>query len=253
MDLSKIYPEVIHELATWISVAQWGLRLHMGVNRLFTTVMRGIFGLLVMTLPGVAQVTASSATDPLGGIDFRLSGLMSSEHAATQELDYEQLQRLGSAFVPERQRTTPSLPTAAELDARAPARGGDEWACLTEALYFEARGESVAGQFAVAEVIRNRVGDPRYPNSLCGVVNEGTGRRFACQFTYTCDGRPEEVNDQHLWERMGQIARMVVDGYPSNLTGGATHYHANWVNPRWASMFPQTAEIGVHLFYRQPL
>ena len=104
----------------------------------------------------------------------------------------------------------------------------------------------------MAEVILNRVADPRYPDTLCGVVNEGTGRRFACQFTYTCDGRPETVDDPRMWRRMGQIARMALDGQDYGLTEGATHYHANWVDPRWARVFPQTAEIGVHLFYRRP-
>ena len=197
-----------------------------------------------------AQVTASSATDPLGGIDFRLSGLMQTEHDATEALGFDQLRRLGSSFAEDASLT---LPTGAELDARRDARGGAHWTCLTEALYFEARGESVAGQFAVAEVILNRVADPRYPDTLCGVVNQGTGRRFACQFTYTCDGRPETVDDPRMWRRMGQIARMALDGQDYNLTQGATHYHANWVDPRWAHVFPQTAEIGVHLFYRRPL
>lgn len=205
-----------------------------------------------MALPGAAQVTASSATDPLGGIDFRLSGLMQSEHEATQALEYDQLQRLGSSFIPNRAREVQPLPTAAELDARAAVSGGAEWECLTQALYFEARGETVDGQFAVAEVIHNRVADPRYPGTLCGVVNQGTGRRFACQFTFTCDGRPETVDNQHLWQRMGQIAQLTMDGFDADLTQGATHYHANWVNPDWASRFPRTAEIGVHLFYRQP-
>ena len=65
------------------------------------------------------------------------------------------------------------------------AKGGKEWACLTEALYFEARGETVKGQFAVGEVILNRVSSPSFPDTICGVINQGTGRKFACQFTYT--------------------------------------------------------------------
>ncbi|MBF9035671.1 cell wall hydrolase [Rhodobacterales bacterium HKCCE2091] len=209
----------------------------------------------LLAIAGAASaqgVTASSATDPTGGIDFRLSGLMGEEHSATGTLDYDRLHRLGSEWVPPRRGRATDLPTAAELDAMGPARGGAEWTCLTEALYFEARGEPVEGQFAVAEVILNRVDSRNYPGSVCGVVNDGTGRRFACQFTYTCDGRPEAVDDPHLWTRMGRIARMMLDGFPRELTAGATHYHADWVNPAWASMFPQTAEIGVHEFYRRP-
>jgi len=229
-----------------------GAATKMGVRRLSAIV--AAWGLLLcgLAVPGAAQVTASSTTDPLGGIDFRLSGLMQTEHEATGELDYNQMRVLGSTFVSPRDRDEVDLPTPAELDARPETSGGAGWTCLTEALYFEARGESVAGQFAVAEVIQNRVADPRYPDTLCGVVNEGTGRRFACQFTYTCDGRPEAVDDERMWRRMGQIARLSIDGFDANLTGGATHYHADWVNPRWAQVFPQTAQIGVHLFYRRP-
>ena len=69
------------------------------------------------------------------------------------------------------------------LDAQTPAKGDANWRCLSEALYFEARGETVKGQFAVAEVILNRVDSPRYPDSICGVINQGTGQIYGCQFT----------------------------------------------------------------------
>ena len=136
--------------------------------------------------------------------------------------------------------------------ARQPApTGGPQWQCLAEALYFEARGESIKGQFAVAEVIMNRVDSPRYPDSVCGVINQGTGKKFACQFTYTCDGKAEEIHEPASWERVGKVARAVLSGAPRALTGGATHYHTNAVRPRWASVYPRTATIGFHHFYRQ--
>ena len=92
--------------------------------------------------------------------------------------------------------------------SRQPApEGGPQWRCLAEALYFEARGETVEGLFAVSEVIMNRVSSKRFPNSVCGVVNQGTGRKFACQFTYTCDGRPEHIGDKRAWTRVGKVAR----------------------------------------------
>ncbi|WJY21439.1 cell wall hydrolase [Fontisubflavum oceani] len=140
---------------------------------------------------------------------------------------------------------------AATLDAMPRARGGRDLQCLTEALYFEARGESIRGQYAVAEVILNRVDNANYPNSVCAVVNQGTGQRYACQFTYTCDGRPERVTETTVHRRLGQIARIMLDGGPRNLTQGATHYHTTAVNPRWARVYPRTARIGTHIFYRQ--
>lgn len=133
------------------------------------------------------------------------------------------------------------------------ADGGEQWQCLSEALYFEARGETVRGMFAVGEVILNRVDSDAYPDSLCSVINQGTGRRYACQFTYTCDGNPETIAEPRSWERVGKVARLLIDGAPRALTGGATHYHTKAVNPSWAQRFPRTASIGSHYFYRQPV
>ena len=139
------------------------------------------------------------------------------------------------------------------ISALPRAKGGKQWQCLSEALYFEARGESIKGQVAVAEVILNRVDSPAYPDSVCGVINQGTGRKFACQFTYTCDGRSESINEQFAYERVAKVARLVMDGLPRNLTKGATHYHTTSVRPSWSRKFPKTAKIGSHVFYRQPI
>jgi hypothetical protein len=117
---------------------------------------------------------------------------MGVEAASLSTLSETRLRRLGSPFEG-RASDDPRIMTNAELDQLRRPRGGREWQCLTEALYFEARGEPIEGQYAVAEVILNRVDHANYPDSVCDVVNEGTGRRFACQFTYTCDGRPEEM------------------------------------------------------------
>jgi spore germination cell wall hydrolase CwlJ-like protein len=136
------------------------------------------------------------------------------------------------------------------LDSQPPAAGGDQWRCLAEALYFEARGETVKGQFAVAEVILNRVKSARFPDSLCGVIRQGTGRKYQCQFTYTCDGRKEVIAEPKAFERVSKVARAAMDGQSGDLTGGATHYHTTSVRPSWARVYKQTARIGVHVFYR---
>lgn len=132
------------------------------------------------------------------------------------------------------------------------AQGGDQWRCLAEALYFEARGESVKGQFAVAEVIMNRVDSPRFPNSVCAVINQGTGRKYACQFTYTCDGHKEVIREPKAFDQVAKVAKLMVNGAPRRLTDGATHYHTKAVRPNWARKFPRTTTIGVHHFYRHP-
>ena len=130
--------------------------------------------------------------------------------------------------------------------------GDEEWSCLAEAIYFEARGESLAGQVAVAEVILNRIDDPRYPATVCGVTHQGAEKRNACQFSYECDGRPETIADRDAFATAGKIAHILLSGRPRVLTGGATHYHADHVRPAWARRLVRTRVIGEHIFYRYP-
>jgi spore germination cell wall hydrolase CwlJ-like protein len=136
------------------------------------------------------------------------------------------------------------------IDARPTASGDEQWACLSEALYFEARGETVKGQFAVGEVILNRVLSTRFPDTPCGVIKQGTGKLFQCQFTYTCDGRAERIAEQGAYDRVGKVARLMLDGAAGDLTGGATYYHNQSVRPSWSRKFTKTASIGVHVFYK---
>ena len=136
------------------------------------------------------------------------------------------------------------------LRVQVQASGGAEWECLTEALYFEARGERADGVFAVAEVILNRVDSGRYPDTVCGVIKQGTGRKHACQFSYTCDGLPERVSERGAWERVGKVARLMLAGAPRVLTDGALFYHTTQVSPSWSVTMDLTSTIGDHRFYR---
>lgn len=159
--------------------------------------------------------------------------------------------RLGDLMTaPKKSATTPVQFSRAWIDAQPRAQGDAQWRCLSEALYFEARGETVKGQFAVAEVIINRVQSGRFPGSICAVINQGTGKKYQCQFTYTCDGNKEVIAEPGAFTRVGKIARAAMDGKAAALTDGATHYHTTAVRPRWARVYTRTARIGVHLFYR---
>lgn len=159
--------------------------------------------------------------------------------------------RLGDLVTaPQRSTTAPVQFSRAWIDAQPRATGDAQWRCLSEALYFEARGETVKGQFAVAEVILNRVQSGRFPASICAVINQGTGKKYQCQFTYTCDGNKEIIAEPGAFTRVGKIARAAMDGQAAALTDGATHYHTTAVRPRWARVYTKTARIGVHLFYR---
>lgn len=140
-----------------------------------------------------------------------------------------------------------------EIDNVKVGKRTPEWHCLAEALYFEARGESLAGQEAVAEVILNRVDDPAYPNTICGVIKQGADTQGPCQFSFYCDGKPEVVKNHPLFDRIGKIAWLMMQGKPRILTGKATYFHAASVNPAWAKHMVRTAQIGDHIFYRKPV
>ncbi len=127
-----------------------------------------------------------------------------------------------------------------------------DFACLAQAIYFEARGEPANGQLAVAQVVMNRVASQYYPNSVCDVVYQNQHRRNRCQFSFACDGRPERINDRHSWDRAAAISRGVLSGETMSEAVGtrATHYHANYVRPRWIRDMIKIRQIGVHIFYR---
>lgn len=122
--------------------------------------------------------------------------------------------------------------------------------CLAEAMYFEARGEDILGQYAVAEVILNRVDSDEFPNSVCKVVSEGATKLNACQFSYNCDGKPEYVNDSRSYKRILKLSNMLYGGTARVLTDGATFYHAKTVTPSWITQMKKTSEIGRHIFYK---
>ncbi|PTQ72607.1 cell wall hydrolase [Celeribacter persicus] len=206
------------------------------------------------TLTGAAQadVTVSHSNDPNPVLGMELNALLDQERDGLENAGTDAIERLLQSFKPKSSAPKALEYTKAFLDSRPTANGGTEWQCLSEALYFEARGESVKGQFAVAEVILNRVSSPAFPNTVCGVVHQGTGKKYQCQFTYTCDGYSDVVREKAAYEQVAKVARLMLDGAPRSLTQGATHYHTRAVSPRWARTFAKTAQIGVHMFYRMP-
>jgi spore germination cell wall hydrolase CwlJ-like protein len=122
--------------------------------------------------------------------------------------------------------------------------------CLTQAIYYEAANEPMEGRRAVAQVVLNRMRHPAYPKSVCGVVYQNNGR--ICQFTFVCDGSLNRQPALGRWEQAEQIARAALAGYVERRVGEATHYHADYVAPRWAPLLAKVAAIGQHIFYRWP-
>lgn len=130
-------------------------------------------------------------------------------------------------------------------------KAGREKRCLAEAIYFEARSEPEEGQAAVAQVVLNRVASGLYPSTICGVVYQNRNRYNACQFSFACEGKSLRVTDQESWHTAVRIAEAVSGGktYVSDV-GGSTHYHANYVRPRWARQLEKMDVIGHHIFYK---
>lgn len=122
--------------------------------------------------------------------------------------------------------------------------------CMTMAVYYEAANEPTDGQRAVAQVILNRVAHPSYPNSVCGVVFQGSERRTGCQFSFTCDGSLARQPARASWDRARAVAASALAGSVFRPVGLATHYHATYVLPYWASSLDNVGTIGLHTFYK---
>ncbi len=188
--------------------------------------------------PGEAPVVENSA-DP----DIKQSALTNSAGADTHG---ESVAGKGEVTGVDARPKSPAERLGLEGGSRAKAEK-----CLATAIYFEARGESVRGQIAVAQVVLNRVFSPFYPNEVCGVVYQNAERHNSCQFTFACDGIPDIVTEPDAWARAKHIARDMLDGklwMPE--VAKSTHYHAYWVHPDWVAEMKKVYKIGVHTFYR---
>lgn len=122
--------------------------------------------------------------------------------------------------------------------------------CLASAVYYEAGNQDENGERAVAQVVLNRVRHPAFPASVCGVVYQGSTRPTGCQFTFTCDGSLNRRPDADGWQRALKVADEALSGSVYAPVGWATHYHADYVLPYWASTLAKNAIVGAHLFYR---
>jgi spore germination cell wall hydrolase CwlJ-like protein len=123
--------------------------------------------------------------------------------------------------------------------------------CMTQAVYYEAGFEPVAGRFAVAQVILNRMRHPAFPKSVCGVIYQGSNRP-GCQFSFACDGALRRAPSAKAWAEARQVAEQVLAGTVTSSVGMATHYHANYVSPYWAPKLHKITQLGAHIFYRWP-
>jgi hypothetical protein len=122
--------------------------------------------------------------------------------------------------------------------------------CLAATIFYEAGNETVQGQMAVVQVVLNRVRHPAYPKTVCGVVFQGHERRTGCQFSYTCDGSMARRPNDAAWTRFRNLSRAMLNGLVYAPVGLATHYHTDWVRPKWSARLDKVRAEGTHLFFR---
>jgi spore germination cell wall hydrolase CwlJ-like protein len=176
---------------------------------------------------------------------------------APVELDYATQSPFGAILKeePEQGRFVPSIGPKDHKWARAVLSpdvfSEKEQRCLAEGIYFEARGEAEKGQAAVAQVILNRVRNPKYPNTICGVIYQNITWFNRCQFSFACDKIKDRVIPGSHWETAKAIALAVTAGKIwIDAVGSATHYHATYVSPNWGPTMIRVAKVGQHIFYR---
>ena len=161
----------------------------------------------------------------------------------------------------EQLRTTQSAPGLRQVSLTGPVAaqpfrlGGAldasrDLECLTQAAYYEARGEGRDGMQAVAQVVLNRARHPAFPKTVCGVVFQGAGRRTGCQFSFTCDGSMRGPVNRAAWNRARDVASSALSGRVYAAVGNATHFHTTGVSPGWRNALVRVNQVGDHLFYR---
>jgi hypothetical protein len=148
----------------------------------------------------------------------------------------------------------PGLLHRTAFDASAPfqfagvADSSRDVDCLTAAVYYEARGETAAGQAAVAQVVLNRVRHPAFPKTVCGVVYQGVGSG-TCQFSFACDGAADRRREPAAWARARSVAQQALNGYVMAGVGHATHFHLASLGVAWSGQMIRIAQVGQHVFY----
>ncbi|QKC97891.1 cell wall hydrolase [Mesorhizobium sp. NZP2298] len=212
-----------------------------------------------------AEFHAREDKKPDPGVPAMLAALVNNDHPdvlatayAQSEPDYAKASPFEALLQDEQPNSGRFIPPMAK---------GDHWwiqnplpesvfskkeqACLANGIYFEARSESVRGQAAVAQVILNRVRNPAYPNSICGVVYQNDSWFNRCQFSFACDGRRKRIDSPVAYKTAQDIAMAVTAGkifIPE--VGSSTHYYAQYVHPGWARTMQKMTKIGLHIFYR---
>ena len=200
--------------------------------------------------PGALAIAQRLAPGPAAELNPRdrrvqvlLARLQSGKTSAAERL------QLASNATPLIRARFASPGAASPFQLRGALDESRDLECLSQAVYYEARGEGEAGQAAVAQVVLNRVRHPAFPKSICAVVFQGA-RTSSCQFSFACDGASHHPMDSLAWRRAEKIASRALDGAVAAQVGNATHFHVAGLNTGWGPSLLKVAQIGSHIFYR---
>ena len=164
----------------------------------------------------------------------------------------EEAVRLNNLRAPDTLAVVAARPFTVRDQFRSDPRFLTALQCLTQAIYYEAGFEPDSGQRAVAQVVLNRVRHPAFPDSVCGVVYQGSELPTGCQFTFTCDGSMSRQPQTTAWDRARRVALSALSGWVEAPVGLSTHYHATYVVPYWAAALDKVTLVGSHIFYALP-
>ncbi|WP_339547579.1 cell wall hydrolase [Pseudomonas sp. RA_35y_Pfl2_P32] len=191
---------------------------------------------LVFVLLGSQAVAAEGQQKPAAVVEDK-----------AELLEQKVVDKAGTAPVPKAQAITPSEVQVVDPAGKAPL--DDAITCLSRTIYWEAKGISTADMEAVASVVMNRLGHRGFPDTVCGVVKQGVETR-ACQFSWWCDGRSDQVREEGEYTEAKEIARKALNQQLKDRTLGALYFHDRNVKPDWSRQYIKTAETGSFLFYK---
>jgi len=228
--------------------------------------MRSLFAAAILSVCAVASTMSATDSARRAEIQQRADRVLAQEAEMVADLaEFLTAETVAARNALEGPRLKPARATASVLlesqatlslasfdfTALTVARlKGEERNCLAQTIYYEARSEPRVGQLAVADVVLNRVKSAVYPDSICEVVFQGSERRTGCQFSFTCDGSMQARLNKRKWKASEDLAGAILAGVHVPVSRNATHYHANYVDPYWASSLTPTATIGTHKFYK---
>ncbi|HET7597543.1 MAG TPA: cell wall hydrolase [Burkholderiales bacterium] len=172
-----------------------------------------------------------------------------AQAAESKAVELEQRVATEGAKAPPAATPVITKPEAQAVDPAGTKPLDDPITCLSRTIYWEAKGEGVAGMEAIANVVMNRLGHGGFPETVCGVVTQGR-ERGACQFSWWCDGRPDDALDDKSYADAKEIARRALNRQLADRTHGALYFHHRKATPKWAAQYLKTAEIGEHFFYK---